>query len=139
VREEERFPTTGKAQCVVSGGEENSANPATGVGGMNKEKVHLALRWMNGRVTDDAFGFVDRDQEHIRRYMVGHDLIPVLRREHRLGDELAEVGPVGAYRRVEDSSDGRSVSRDSGSKCDSHGLRSDLVHEMPPRALGSRV
>jgi hypothetical protein len=79
------------------------------------------------------FGFVTRDQEHIRRRTVGNELIPVLRPEHRLGDELAKVGPARAHRRVEDSSDGRGVSGDGGSKCDSHRLQSDLVHEMPPR------
>ncbi len=139
MREEEHFPATGDAQYVVSGGEESSANPATGVGGMNEQKEHLTVSWMNGRVTDDAFGFVDRDQEHIRRRMVGNELIPDLRREHRLGDEFAKLGPARAYRGVEDSSDGRSVSGDGGSKSDSHRLQSDLVHEIPPRALGSRV
>ena len=98
---------------------------------------HLTVSWTNGCVTVDAFGFVDRDQEHIRRRMVGNELIPVLRREHRLGDELAKVGPARADRRVEDSSDG--VSGDGGSNCDSHRRQSALVHEMPPRALGSRV
>ena len=154
MREEERLTATADAQCVVSGGEESAANPATGVGGMNEEKEHLTVSWMNGRVTDAAVGFVDRDQEHIRRRMVGNELIPVLRREHRLGDELAKVGPARAYSRVEYSSDGiarrllasriparfayigRSVSGDGGSKRDSHGLQSDLVHEMPPRARG---
>jgi hypothetical protein len=106
---------------------------------MNEEKEHLTVTWMNGRVADHTFGFVDRNQENIRRCMVGNELIPVLRRKHRLGHELPEVGPARTYGRVEDSSDGRSVSRDGRSKCDSHALQSDLVHEMPPRALGSRV
>jgi len=105
VREEECLPATGGSQRVVSSGEEHAADPVPGVVRMTEEEEQLTVLRVSGGVTDDAFGCVDRDQEHIRRQMVGDELIPVLRREHRLGDQLAEVGPAGADRRVEDRPD----------------------------------
>jgi hypothetical protein len=76
VGEQERLPAAGGAQCVVSRGEKAAANPATGMSGMNEKEEHLTVPRMNGRVCDNPVGCVDRDQEHIRRRMVGDELIP---------------------------------------------------------------
>ena len=65
----------------MSSSEKRAADPATAVGGMNEEQEHLAVRRMNGRIADNAVGFLDRDQQHIRLLMVGDELLPVLWRE----------------------------------------------------------
>jgi hypothetical protein len=93
---------------------------------------------MNGGVSDDVIRFVDGDQQHVRRLVVGHELIPILRREHGLGDELAQVAPARANGGVEDGSDGRSIPGKGLSQRKSRRVRSGLVHETPPNALGSR-
>jgi hypothetical protein len=122
----------------MSRGKERAADPAPGVGGMDEKEEHLAVLGMNGRVADDAIRLVHSDEEHLRRLVVSHELLPVLGGEHRLGGEIAEVGPSRADGGVEDRSDGLSVPLDGASQLRGCRIRPDLVHEMPPSALGSR-
>ncbi len=89
VHEQECLRATGSSQRVVSGSQESAANPATGVGGMDEQKEHLTILHMNGCVPDDAVRIVDGDQQHVRRDVVSHEVIPVLGREQGLRDEFA--------------------------------------------------
>jgi hypothetical protein len=50
----------------VNGVEEDAADPATGVGGMNEQQEHLAVLGVSDCVADDAVGVVDRDQQDSR-------------------------------------------------------------------------
>jgi len=93
---------------------------------------------VDGRVADHL-AVADGHEEQVWRLVLDNELLPVLSGEHRLADEVAEVGPTGEDGRVEDRSDRGSVREYCGSQRDSRRPRSDLVHEMPPRALGSRV
>jgi hypothetical protein len=67
VYEQERLRTTYSAQRVVSSGKESSANPATGVCGMDEEQEHLAILCMNSRVAEHAVRAFDGDQQHVWR------------------------------------------------------------------------
>jgi hypothetical protein len=109
VDEQERFRATGGAQRVVSGSQESATDPAAGVGRMNEQQEHLTIGWVSGCVADDTAGFVDGDEQHVRRLVIGDELIPVLRREQGLGGEVVQVGPARADGGVEYRSDGRRV------------------------------
>jgi len=139
VGEQERLPAAGGAQCVVSGGEKGAANPAPGMSRMNEEKELLSVPRMNGRICDNPVDCVDRDQEHIRRRMVGDELIPFPRRKHRLGRDIAKIGPAQADCCAEDHPDACGIRWNGRAKCDWRRRRRGLVHEIPPSALGSRA
>jgi len=61
---------------------------------MNAQHEHLTIGWVNGCTADDSVGFVDRDEQHIRRQVIGQELIPVQRCEHGFRSEVAQVGPA---------------------------------------------
>ena len=86
---------------------------------------------MNGGIADDTFRVVDSDEQHVRRHVIRHELIPVLGREHGLGDEFAQVGPARPHGSVEHRPESRSVPGNSTSEGNS---RRGLVHETPPVA-----
>jgi hypothetical protein len=79
---------------------------------------------------------VNSDQQHVRRHVIGHELLPVLGREHGLIHEPAQVGPARANRSVEDRSDRRSVPGSAGRSVMCGMFLPALVHEIPPSALG---
>jgi len=55
----------------------SAANPATGAGRMNEQKEHLTIGWVSGCVAGNAVCFVGGGQQHVRRQMIGHELIAV--------------------------------------------------------------
>src|SRR5262245_63869204 len=120
MHDEIRLLATGGAQRVVSGGEEHAPDTASGVGGMDEEEEHLAVPRMDGGVADDAICLVDGDEQHVRRLVIGNELLPVLGREHRLDDEIAEEGPTSTDGGDEDRSYGPSIASDGGTQRDSH-------------------
>jgi hypothetical protein len=88
---------------------------------IDEEQEHLCLRRMDGGVADDAAGLVGRHEQYIRRCVVRYELLPVLRSEQRLADDLSQVCPAVAYRRVEDRSDGRDIGGNRAAQGDSGG------------------
>jgi hypothetical protein len=82
---------------------------------VDEEQVHFAFLRMNSGVTDDLSGRVDGDEQSIRRYVLLHELVPSLRRKHRLAGELAEICPPFANRRVEHGTNLLRISRNGAS------------------------
>jgi hypothetical protein len=127
VNEKERLSATCSAQRIVRGGKEHATDPATRVVGMNEEKEHLPVGWMNGRIADHAFRVLNGDEEHVRRLVIGNELLPVVAREQRLGDELAQIRPTGVDGRVEDRPDLGGVCGAGTSKSDPRRVPVPLV------------
>src|SRR5437879_928012 len=66
---------------------------------------------MDGRETDDIAWIVDCNQQYVGRCVLDHELVPFIRREHRLASELAEVRPACADGGVEHCTDVLSIPR----------------------------
>jgi hypothetical protein len=138
VYEEERVPAAGRTQRIMRCFEERTADPATGVRRMHEQQEPLAVFRMNGRVADDAFRLVDRNQERVRRRMLGDELLPVPWPEHRPGRKPPEIGPSGARRSVEDRPDRRRIVGHYRPQADSRRLLRIVVHETPASPFASR-
>jgi hypothetical protein len=131
VREQERFSTTGGAKAILSGGEQGGANPASAVVGMDEQKEQLTVAWMGSGVSNDAVAVVLGNKQHVWRRVVGDELVPVLRPEHRLVNEIAKVGPADADGSVEYRPNRLRVSGNCGTYCDERGPRPVVGHETP--------
>ena len=75
---------------------------------------------VDGNEAVEAIGFVDRNQQRIRRRVFGDKRVPLLRRKHRPGRELAEILPSLTNGGVERRTDRLGVIRTGAPNAD-HG------------------
>jgi hypothetical protein len=68
---------------------------------VDEEQEHLAVLWVRSCVAEDLPGAVGRHEQHSRRHMVRHELVPVPRCEHRLLRKFIQVRPACTHRGVE--------------------------------------
>jgi hypothetical protein len=87
---------------------------------VDEEQKHLAILGVGGRVTHDPPRLVRCHKEHVWRRVVGHEPIPVIRREHRLRFQTAQIRPAGAHRGVEHGPDPLRIVRARASHADAH-------------------
>jgi hypothetical protein len=108
---EEGLCATGSLQGVMRGSQERPTNPHTGVSWVNKQEEQVAIVRVRGRIPHHSTRLVGGDEQHARRHVIGHEVYPVLRREHGFVDEIAQVAPASTHGCVEHGSDGRGVAR----------------------------
>src|SRR5437870_4983861 len=70
---------------------------------------------MDGGEADDLAQFVDSDEQGVRWRMIDHELVPFVRRKHRLPSEVSEVRPSFTNGGIEHRTDLLGVARDGWS------------------------
>jgi hypothetical protein len=115
-------PAARNAPCAAV--EQRAAHTAAGVLWVNEQQEHLAFSRMDGGETDDIVQFIDGDEQNVRRRMVRHELVPLIRRKHRFPSEVREVRPAFANGSIEHCSDLLGIACDGwsngGHKCRLH-------------------
>jgi hypothetical protein len=88
------------------------------VGRVDEQEEQLTVVGVCGGVADDSPASIGRDEEHVRRRMVGDQAFPVLRCEHGVLGGFAEVCPASPHCGVKDFPDGVRVRRHGAADLD---------------------
>src|SRR2546423_9663791 len=79
VGEEERVIAARRAESVVGGAQEHAPDAAARMSRIDEEEKHLSILGVDSGVADYPIGLVRRDEQHVRRRVVGDQLVPVVR------------------------------------------------------------
>ena len=102
--EQKRLGVPSSPQDVVGGVQQCAADAPPGVRRVDEHQKYLPRFGMHGDVADHAMPSVGRDEQRVRRRVVGDQLIPVPCRVHRWLRGVAKERPARPHRGVEDRS-----------------------------------